>query len=57
MTRKEARAIIGNQPKWAVRNMRRALEMMTYRNTPDDWKRLEACYTLAGTPHSKRVTP
>ena len=46
MTRKEARKIVGNQPKWALRNMARALQMMTWQNTADDWRRLEALRAL-----------
>lgn len=56
MTRIEAKKIIGNQPTWALRNMRRALESMTSLNTPEECKRLEACYTLAKTPYAKRIT-
>jgi hypothetical protein len=42
MTLKEARAIIGNQPRWAVKNMVRALTMLPLMNTAEDNKRLEA---------------
>jgi hypothetical protein len=38
----EAQAIIGNQPRYAVRNMSLALSMMTVLNTAEDWRRLEA---------------
>lgn len=42
MTTKEAWSIIGNQPKWAIRNMVQALKLMTWRNTNEEWRRLEA---------------
>lgn len=42
MTTEEAWNIIGNQPKWAIRNMVKALELMTWLNTEEDEKRLEA---------------
>ena len=51
----EAKQIIGNQPLWAVRNMRKALEMLTWNNTPEDWERLEACYVVLKTPHTQRI--
>ena len=40
---KEARQIVGNQPTWALRNMKKALSMLTWFNTPEDNERLEAC--------------
>ena len=46
MTRLEAREILGNQPKWALRNMARALRMHDWRNTPEDEKRLAALRAL-----------
>ena len=52
----EAKQIIGKQPKFAIRNMRRALEMLTRLNTPEEWERLEACYVVLKTPHNKRIT-
>ena len=56
MTLIEARRIIGNQPKWAIRGMRAALEIATWHNTESDWKRLEACYVVMRIPHNKRMT-
>jgi hypothetical protein len=38
----EAKKIVGNQPAWALKNMVKALNMMTWKNTPEDWQRLEA---------------
>jgi len=35
--------------------MRRALEMLTAQNTPEDWERLNACYVILKTPHKKRL--
>lgn len=56
MTREEAKKILGRtnscQP-W-VGNMKRALEIHSFQNTPEEWKRLEACYTLLRTPVAKR---
>ncbi len=46
MNRLEAVKIIGNQPKWACRNMARALQMMPWRNTETDWSRLRALRAL-----------
>jgi hypothetical protein len=42
MTYAEAKAIIGNSPKWAIRNMIKALSMHSWNNTPEENKRLEA---------------
>ncbi len=42
----EAKKIIGNQPKWAIKNMVRALQMMPALNNGDDWQRLSALKTL-----------
>lgn len=38
----EARRIVGNQPKRAVRNMVRALSLHPWLNTPDEALRLTA---------------
>jgi hypothetical protein len=46
MTRAEARRIVGNQPKWALRNMARALQMQTFHNGPAEWRRLRALKAL-----------
>jgi hypothetical protein len=56
MTTTEAQKIVGRQPAWAIRNMRKALEMLPWENTPDEWRRLQACYTLARTPKTRRIT-
>lgn len=42
MNIKEARELTGNQPIWALKNMIKALEMMSWRNTEEDNKRLAA---------------
>lgn len=42
MTVAEAWGIIGNQPKWALKNMIKALEMCSALNTPEENTRLEA---------------
>lgn len=46
MTRLEARKILGNQPAWALRNMARALQMMPWENSVQDWRRLAALRAL-----------
>ena len=46
MTHKEAQAVLGNQPKWALRNMARALSLMPWMNTDEDWKRAQALRVL-----------
>jgi hypothetical protein len=42
MTPAEARAIVGNQPRTALRNMVKALNMHPWLNTAEDKLRLEA---------------
>lgn len=42
MTLDEARRIVGNQSTWALKNMVKALNMLTWRNTAEDIQRLEA---------------
>lgn len=46
MTRKEAKKLLGNQAPWALRNMAKALQMMPWENTAEEWKRLEALRAL-----------
>lgn len=46
MTRKEARRILGNQPRWALHHMARALQMLTWNNGPEEWNRLRALRAL-----------
>lgn len=50
----EAKKIVGNQPTYALKNMVKALQMLTFLNTPEDWKRLEAAkIVLKGDPKDK----
>jgi hypothetical protein len=42
MTLKEAKELVGNQDTTSLRNMIKALNMLTALNTPEDWQRLEA---------------
>ena len=42
MNLQEAKGIVGNQDTTSLRNMIKALNMMTWKNTPEDWQRLEA---------------
>ncbi len=46
MTKAEARKILGNQPKWALRNCCKALQMCSLMNTPEEWDRLRALKAL-----------
>ena len=46
MTLIEARFRIGNQPTWALKNMVKALNMLSALNTPEEWKNLEAAKTI-----------
>lgn len=49
MTIDEAKKIIGNQPRWAVRNMAKALSLHPWLNTAAEARRLEAArVVLAG---------
>jgi len=56
MTLDQAKKIVGSQPKYAIRNMRKALEMLNLLNTEEEWTRLEACYVVLKTPHKSRIT-
>jgi hypothetical protein len=42
MSLQEAKELVGNQDTTSLRNMIKALNMMTWKNTPEDWQRLEA---------------
>ena len=42
MTTEEARRIVGNQPTWALKNMVKALNVLTWMNTEEDKRRLAA---------------
>ena len=42
MTYKEAKKIVGNQPKYALKNMIKALQMCAWLNTTEDDLRLIA---------------
>jgi hypothetical protein len=42
MNLQEAKELVGNQDTTSLRNMIKALNMMTWKNTPEDWQRLEA---------------
>ncbi len=46
MNKDTARKILGNQPKYALRNMSRALQMLPWRNDAADWQRLRALKAL-----------
>lgn len=42
MTIQQAKKILGNQPKWALKNMVKALKLLPYLNTAEDELRLKA---------------
>ena len=42
MTFDEAKKIVGNQPKWAIENMVKALSFYPWLNTAEEKKRLQA---------------
>jgi hypothetical protein len=42
MNLQEAKELVGNQDTVSLRNMIKALNMLTALNTPEDWQRLEA---------------
>jgi hypothetical protein len=46
MTRKEAKKITGNQPRWALQNMAYALSLHPWLNTEEETTRLEAAKFL-----------
>jgi len=51
MTINEAWKIVGNQPTWALRNMIKALNMMSALNTPEENTRLEAAKIAVKNPN------
>lgn len=55
MNKAEARRLVGRRPKWELRAQTFALCCHPWRNTAEDWSRLEACYTLLKTPYNRRV--
>ena len=55
MTHDQARKLVGNQPETCVRNMALALSLLTWRNTADDWQRLEAACLVLGRKAPKRA--
>lgn len=42
MTTEQAWKIVGNQPKWAIKNMVKALSMHSWSNSNEDKLRLQA---------------
>jgi hypothetical protein len=55
MTRDEAKRIVGNQPQACIKAMAIALSLVTYRNTPDEWQRLEAAVIHLGPACPRRA--
>jgi len=46
MTREHAREILGNRKRWELQGMARALQLHAWRNTPEQWKTLQALRAL-----------
>jgi hypothetical protein len=56
MTKEEAWKIVGNQPRFAIRNMAKALSMMTWLNTAEDERRLKAAKICLRTNNPRYET-
>ncbi len=48
MTKKEAKAILGKTRRSDLLNLAKSLSLVTWQNTDEDWKRLEAAVVLLG---------
>jgi hypothetical protein len=48
ITKREAKAVVGKQRRTDLVNMAKALSLVTWQNTPEDWRRLEAAVVLLG---------
>lgn len=55
MTLEQARKIVGRQADVFLQNMAVALSLMTWRNTDDDWQRLEAAVVVLGRKCPRRA--
>jgi len=53
MTTEQAWKIVGNQPKWAIKNMVKALTIMEMLNTPEERLRLQAAKICLKTKNPK----
>ena len=56
MTTREAWNIVGNQPKWALAAMVKALSLHPWRNTPEDERRLKAAKIALKTNNPRYAT-
>ncbi len=56
MTTAKAWSIVGNQPRWAIKNMIQALTMLSALNTPLDKERLEAAKICLRTQNPRYAT-
>ncbi len=54
MTYERARALVGNQPTYALRNMVRALDMLPYLNTDADRERQTAARVILASRKGNR---
>lgn len=55
MTIDQASRIVGNQPLWCIRNMKKALELMPWANTMEEWQRLEAATIVLKNARRKQA--
>lgn len=55
MTIEQAKKIVGNQPRWAIKNMVYALELLPLLNTAEDEQRLEAGKFLLKQKQMKEI--
>lgn len=46
MSRKQARAILGNRAKWELQGMAKALQLHSWNNTAEQWRTLKALKAL-----------
>tara|TARA_Y100001963_G_C6705844_1_gene411858 strand:+ start:359 stop:580 length:222 start_codon:yes stop_codon:yes gene_type:complete len=54
MTIDQARKILGQQPVWAIRNMKRALSLHQWLNTAAENQRLAAAKVILSQPKTKK---
>ena len=51
----QAWKIVGNQPRWAIKNMVKALSMFTAIHTPEEKRRLEAAKICLKNPNPRYI--
>jgi hypothetical protein len=57
MTKTEAQCLVGNKSHFAIYNMAKELSSKFWRNTDEDWRRLEAAVMVLGrnAPECARI--